>query len=169
MRLIEYLPGFLAQVEDLARLTEAEQPELDGMQAAVDSVPDDFFMQSLSAEGVARWEKIMGVGAQPGESLEARRQRLVLKYSDQLPVTFRYMERWLKVVDARIALSVIFYAYTIRAVIPPGVVNTLALTRQMRDMVPANMVLEIGTNTPMVAHAGAALGASYSYMRIERS
>lgn len=166
MILKEYWPLFLQEIIDFQHLATAEQPEIDALHFQVIHAGDDFFITTLSLEGVLRWEKILGITPDPAADLVMRRQEILMAYIDKLPFTFRYLKNWLRSIDPGISASIIFYEYVLKVVVPQGYTMITSLANLLQKMIPANIVLQIGYSTPMETHAGAAIGCQFSYLRI---
>lgn len=95
MELLEYWPEFLREVLEFQVLAKAEQPELDKALEAVRKTPDDFFISTLSEYGAERWERNMGFPAAHGGELKDRRFRILARYCERLPYTYRRLEQLL--------------------------------------------------------------------------
>lgn len=85
MVLKEYWPRCLQELIEFQQIANAEQPEFEKVVSDVKSAADDFFLVSLSEYGCERWEKILGLSVEPGDTLQDRRDRILIKYLDQLP------------------------------------------------------------------------------------
>lgn len=48
MELLDYLPDFMAELEEMQELTKAEQPEIAAAIRTVRAAPDEFFITMLS-------------------------------------------------------------------------------------------------------------------------
>ena len=89
MELKEYWPRYLQDLIEFDQIANAEQPEFTQVAQDVRGASDDFFLVSLSEYGCQRWEAILGLVAAPGDTLDARRERILIAYLDQLPYTYR--------------------------------------------------------------------------------
>lgn len=85
MKLKDYWPRCLQDLVEFQQIANAEQPEFETALDDVRTAADDFFLATLSEYGCQRWEAIMGLHAADGDTLEARRERILIKYLDQLP------------------------------------------------------------------------------------
>ena len=95
MVLKEYWPRCLQELIEFQQIANAEQPEFEKVVSDVKSAADDFFLVSLSEYGCERWEKILGLSVEPGDTLQDRRDRILIKYLDQLPYTYRTLLKYL--------------------------------------------------------------------------
>ncbi len=116
MELKEYWPRYLQDLIEFGQIATAEQPEFTKAVQDVQGAPDDFFLVSLSEYGCRRWEAILGLVAAPGDTLEARRERILIAYLDQLPYTYRALLKYLSTVsdDFQVVLNNDAYELFIR-------------------------------------------------------
>ena len=98
MKLKDYWPRCLQDLVEFQQIANAEQPEFETALDDVRTAADDFFLATLSEYGCQRWEAIMGLHAADGDTLEARRERILIKYLDQLPYTYRTLLKYLKTI-----------------------------------------------------------------------
>lgn len=96
MELLEYWPEFLREVLEFRVLAKAEQPELDKALEAVRKAPDDFFIPTLSEYGAERWERNMGFPVAHDRDLKDRRFRIMARFCEQLPYSYRRLEQLLE-------------------------------------------------------------------------
>ena len=64
MELLDYLPDFMAELEEMQELTKAEQPEIAAAIRTVRAAPDEFFITMLSPAGAKRWEEMLALPVQ---------------------------------------------------------------------------------------------------------
>ena len=98
MKLKDYWPRCLQDLVEFQQIANAEQPEFETALGDVRTAADDFFLATLSEYGCQRWEAIMGLHTADGDTLEARRERILIKYLDQLPYTYRTLLKYLKTI-----------------------------------------------------------------------
>ena len=79
MVLKEYWPRCLQELIEFQQIANAEQPEFEKVVSDVKSAADDFFLVSLSEYGCERWEKILGLSVEPGDTLQDRRDRILIR------------------------------------------------------------------------------------------
>lgn len=162
MELKAYWPRFLQDLIEFDQIAGAEQPEFSQVVQDVRAAPDDFFLESLTEHGCQRWEAILGLVAAPGDTLEARRERILIKYLDQLPYTYRSLLKYLSTVsdDFAVNLSNDSYELFIRIKLA-GEPQRNALSGVLKQMIPANLVLLIQTTIPQtVQRPPAVFGAA---------
>lgn len=146
MELLEYWPGFLAELLDFQELAKAEQPELEEALAAVRSTPEDFFITTLTPEGAERWEQLLTLPVQQGGVLADRRFRILTKCTEQRPFTLPRLKELLGTLCGEDGFTVAMvgssFTLTVR----------LALTAKqnyddvgtlLERVVPENMVIDL--------------------------
>lgn len=149
MELKAYWPPFLQDLVEFNQIAGAEQPEFTKAVQDVRSAPDDFFLVSLSDYGCRRWEAILGLPVAPGASLEARREKIRIKYLDQLPYTYRALLKYLGTVSENFAVRLDNDAYELFVrVTLNGYAQRDALVAVLGQMIPANLVLLTQTAIP---------------------
>ena len=149
MVLKEYWPRCLQELIEFQQIANAEQPEFEKVVSDVKSAADDFFLVSLSEYGCERWEKILGLSVEPGDTLQDRRDRILIKYLDQLPYTYRTLLKYLATVseDFTVTLNENAYDLYIRIRLE-GYAQRDALAATLGQMIPANLVLRLRTDIP---------------------
>lgn len=86
MVLKEYWPRCLQELIEFQQIANAEQPEFEKVVSDVKSAADDFFLVSLSEYGCERWEKILGLSVEPGDTLQDRRDRILISTWISFPI-----------------------------------------------------------------------------------
>lgn len=149
MKLKEYWPRCLQELIEFQQIANAEQPEFEAALDDVRTAADDFFLSTLSEYGCQRWEAIMGLSVASGDTLEARRERILIKYLDQLPYTYRSLLKYLNTVsdDFTVTLNNQAYDLFIRIRLE-GYSQRDALVATLGQMIPANLVLRMKTDLP---------------------
>lgn len=162
MQIKEYWPRFLQDLIEFDQIAGAEQPELTKAVQDVQGAPDDFFLSTLSEYGCQRWEAILGLLVAPGDTVEARRERILIAYLDQLPYTYRTLLKYLATVsnDFKVVLNNDAYELFIRIRLS-GYTQRDALAAALGQMIPANLVLLLQTAIPQtVLRPASVVGAA---------
>lgn len=149
MELLNYWPRYIRELIEFQQIANGLQPEFEKAAQEVQDAPQDFFLVSLSDYGCKRWEAILGLSVASGDTLETRRQRILLKYLDQLPYTYRSLLKYLSTVsqDFTVNLDNGVYELFIRIVLS-GYDQRDALVAVLGQMIPANLVLKMQTQIP---------------------
>ena len=146
MVLKEYWPRYLQELVEFQQIANAEQPEFEKAVSDVKSAADDFFLVSLTEYGCKRWEKIMDLSVAPGDTLQERRERILIKYLDQFPYTFRTLLKYLSTVSEEFAVTLDENSYDLFVRIRlEGYSQRDALVATLGQMIPANLVLRMKT------------------------
>jgi hypothetical protein len=94
-QLIAYLPPVMRDVEELAQIMQAEQPEVTKLWDSVQEVLNEQFINSMGDYGVRRWETILQIKPRKDDTLELRKERVLLILRMKLPYTLRWLRGWL--------------------------------------------------------------------------
>jgi hypothetical protein len=100
------------------------------------------------SNGLIRWEKLFGITAKPGDSLEKRRGEILARLNDRLPYTFRTLDSALELLygkdGPRHFLEVDYDRYTVRVCLNLELEDSFTvIERLLRRRIPANMTVEI--------------------------
>ena len=85
--LIDYLPPFMQEYQEIQQIMGAEQPEVDSLWENCSKVLDDQFVLSATENGVKRWEKIVGITPKDTDAMDERKFRVLSKLNQELPYT----------------------------------------------------------------------------------
>lgn len=72
MNLIEYLPEFMAKIEEFGEITRCEQPYFDSLSSDIDFVCKELFADSAGEYGLGRFEQVLGI-EKTSDDMELRR------------------------------------------------------------------------------------------------
>jgi len=149
MELKNYWPRYIQELVEFQQIARAEQPEFEQAAHDVRKAAYDFFLVSLTEYGCSRWEKIMGISVEPSCTLQDRRDRILLKYLDHTPYTYRTLLKYLNTVskDVTVNLDNDAYSLFIRIALE-GHNQRDTLLAVLRQMIPANLVLQTQIKIP---------------------
>lgn len=92
-----YYPPPVNGTQEFLEIAQAESTEMTATWEGVNRVFINQYILTADVWGIKRLEGTFGILANPGtESLEFRRQRLLLRMRTQMPFTIRYMKQWLR-------------------------------------------------------------------------
>lgn len=97
MKLIEHLPDTLRDIYELQGICAAGDTELDRLGDSLAAAVGDCFVDSLSAEGCSRWEKMLELTPKATDTLDDRRFRIRAAMNQDTPYTLRGLKRQLAV------------------------------------------------------------------------
>lgn len=89
--LVSYLPSFMAEYEEINAALTAENPEFTLLWNGKEKVLKNQFILTAEGEGLARFERLLGIVPSKLDTLESRRQRVLLRWFLQLPYTERML------------------------------------------------------------------------------
>lgn len=94
-KLINYLPVVVRDVKDYKVIMNSQQSEVEKLWLVLNNVIADAFTTTATKNGVERREKILKITPKGTDSLEERRFRIRVKENDQLPYTYKVLEKHL--------------------------------------------------------------------------
>ena len=146
MKLKSYWPRYLQELAEFGQLADTLQPEFTTAARDVRNAPDDFFLSSLSMYGCARWESILGLTADPDDTVEQRREKVLIAYLDHLPYTWRALLQYLATISPTFRAELDSGAYELFiSIVLSGGSQRDALAAALEQMIPANLVLLLQT------------------------
>ncbi len=98
INLKELLPLYLQEYSELAEIMDTETPEFRLLESRHNRMIDNRYIISCDEEGIARFEKILGVTAKSDDTLDSRKARVLLKWNDAVPYNFEYLKRQLNAI-----------------------------------------------------------------------
>lgn len=146
-KLIDYLPPVLQQTREMQAVMEGEQPAVAGLWDAWKTVLDALFVRYANEQGLARWERMLGIRPRGTDSMEVRRVAVLARLNEQLPFTERTLRLMLDGVcgPGGYTLEIIYREYRVFVRVhlweKRAVDEAAAL---LGRVVPANMVIDLG-------------------------
>lgn len=146
-KLIDYLPPVLQQTREMQAVMEGEQPAVAGLWDAWKTVLDALFVRYANEQGLARWERMLGIRPRGTDSMEVRRAAVLARLNEQLPFTERTLRLMLDGVcgPGGYTLEIIYREY--RVFVRVHLWEKRAMDEAaalLGRVVPANMVINLG-------------------------
>ena len=146
-KLIDYLPPVLQQTREMQAVMEGEQPAVAGLWDAWKTVLDALFVRYANEQGLARWERMLGIRPRGTDSMEVRRVAVLARLNEQLPFTERTLRLMLDGVcgPGGYTLEIIYWEY--RVFVRVHLWEKRAMDEAaalLGRVVPANMVIDLG-------------------------
>ena len=146
-KLIDYLPPVLQQTREMQAVMEGEQPAVAGLWDAWKTVLDARFVRYANEQGLARWERMLGIRPRGTDSMEVRRVAVLARLNEQLPFTERTLRLMLDGVcgPGGYTLEIIYREY--RVFVRVHLWEKRAMDEAaalLGRVVPANMVIDLG-------------------------
>ena len=85
--LIEYLPEFIQEYQEIKEIMAAEQVDVEASWDAVTNALNDQFVVDATETGISRWEKILSIVPMTTNTLDERKFRILARLNEQLPYT----------------------------------------------------------------------------------
>lgn len=139
-KLIDYLPPVLRSVQDFVEITDAQQPEIERAWAALNVVMDNQFIDAAAEDGVAVWEKELGILPLSTETLERRKQRIKAAWAYGAVYTYKWLASWLAESCGEASGSPTVEDYTLRLEIPVSH-DYYRILKDVESRAPANMLI----------------------------
>ena len=146
-KLIDYLPPVLQQTREMQAVMEGEQPAVAGLWDAWKTVLDALFVRYANEQGLARWERMLGIRPRGTDSMAVRRVAVLARLNEQLPFTERTLRLMLDGVcgPGGYTLEIIYREY--RVFVRVHLWEKRAMDEAaalLGRVVPANMVIDLG-------------------------
>ena len=126
---------------------EGEQPAVAGLWDAWKTVLDALFVRYANEQGLARWERMLGIRPRGTDSMEVRRVAVLARLNEQLPFTERTLRLMLDGVcgPGGYTLEIIYREY--RVFVRVHLWEKRAMDEAaalLGRVVPANKVIDLG-------------------------
>ena len=97
VKLINYLPQFMADRKEMQVITSAEDPEFTLFWAVLKRVINNQFITTCDEQGISKFEKMLKLYPYESDTLEMRIARVLVEWNAQLPYTMRSLKQMLDV------------------------------------------------------------------------
>lgn len=169
VRLLDYLPPFLREYREFGAIANAEEPELQRLSTTSLRLLKNQFIATADEDGIAEFEKILGITPQSSEPLESRRSRVMSRWFSEIPYTLQTLLLKLKALCGEGNFSVEenydFYEIKIKTELELlGQVDELL--EIIDNVVPCNMQVFSENTIPCVARGGFGIGAGVQFVEI---
>lgn len=91
VNLLGYLPPYIQEYKEIQKIMQAENPELQTLCDTSETMKDNQFITTCDETGISFFEKLLGITASSEDTLESRIQRVLVKWNDQIPYTYRVL------------------------------------------------------------------------------
>ena len=167
VNLKSYLPVFLQEFAEYEATLDAEDPEFALMWEAANQVLDNAFIATADEYGIGRYESLLGLTYSSSDTLESRRNKVLVRWGSCLPYTIAMLLSQLENIcgEGNVSLSVDPDTYTVYIVTD---LEIYGLVEEIEDllleMIPANMVISCSNeiSAEVEGTAGAVGGVVYA-------
>lgn len=146
--LLDLLPVVYHPIYDFRALTDSSGVEISNLYSGVKQIIDDQFVNTASADALAKWEKYLKTTPNGTDTLDERRFRILTKLNDTPPYTDKYLVNKLNELCGegyyRIYRDYKNYKLLIEISLH-SMANTDTVMETIKAIIPANIDLEIRT------------------------
>ena len=143
-KLMDYLPPVLAEVRDYQALMQAEQAEIDRLWAAAERLLENQFIDGTDETGIARYELMMDIQPKATDDLALRQFRVLSRYNEQLPYTYRKMLEQLKALCGENGVKVELNGLSLTVKVELTAKEKVNEVRELLErMLPANVLVTV--------------------------
>ncbi|MCL2463149.1 MAG: YmfQ family protein [Defluviitaleaceae bacterium] len=141
--LLQYL-NILREVREYKAFTSAEDPEFRIIAENLAAAMNDIFVVTATDYGLSRYEKMLKIRPESGDSFERRRARILLRLTSQLPFTMRWLENWLESFFGTNNYRVIVSDYVLQVMLTNDLLSLAQeVMKYLREKIPANIGLTV--------------------------
>lgn len=96
-KLIDYLPPIMQNFTEIKQITKVEQTEVNSLDFEIGRVLDNAFIEDCDEYGIKKYEKLVGVTPTAQDTLESRKSRVLIRWNDFIPYSYRVLIRKLNI------------------------------------------------------------------------
>ncbi len=145
--LLSYWMPLLRKIKEFKEIAKTEEPELRYILEAIDRTLNNMFIETADEYGIKRFENMMGIYPEAGESLETRRFNVLVKWNDKVPYTDKELyNRLLSLCggEDKFSIEEHYEDYWLKITTHLGIAGAFdAVASLLEDMLPCNLVLEL--------------------------
>ena len=146
VNLLSYWMPFLRNLREFKEIAIAEEPELRYILEARERALRNFFIEDADEWGISRFEDMMGITPNAGDSLEIRRFRVFFKWADYRPYTEKLLCKRLREIcgsDEAFELDRRYTEYWLGIITHVSGTGMYELISDLlTEMLPCNLVFE---------------------------
>lgn len=144
---VDYLPGYLQEVQELQALGEAADPLAEDAYFYIRQQYHNQLIETADEKTVERWEAILKLPHVPDYALDIRRQRILLRWQSRLRITIKKLREILETItgaDCRVTVDSPRYAMAVDIYEHDwSRVNLPLIQSEIYRLKPANITLAI--------------------------
>lgn len=144
--LLSYWMPILRNLKDFQEISKAEEPEIKLLLEATDHALNNMFIETADEYGIERFESMMGIYPEEGDTLDTRRFRVLIKWSDKLPYTEEALKVLLETLCGKDGFMIIsdYANYSLSVKLALYNENNVGQVEELLDrVVPANIVTQV--------------------------
>lgn len=140
---IEYLPELIKNLREIQHITTVEDQELILTSEDIERVKNNQFIMSTDCIGISKFEKLLSITSIKSESLENRQLKVLSKWNDSIPYTYKWLEQKLNGLygEGNYIISPDFDSYRLDIIIFNAKIGQIEyLVKALEQYVPSNIV-----------------------------
>lgn len=172
--LLSYWMPILRNLKEFKEIAKAEEPELRLLLDAIDRTLANMYIETADEYGIERFESMMGIYPEAGDTLEERRFRVLTKWNDKIPYTEEALRGLLAVLCGEDGYTVKIDYANYKLVVKLSLSNENNIN-EVEDLlarvVPVNIVTQImlfNTHTILTAYTHEQL-AQYTHKEVREA
>ena len=149
VNLLSFLPEFMQEYVEMQQIMNSEQPEIQKLEDETEIIKNNQFILSCDIDGIARFENLLGITPKPDDTLDARKSRVITRWNDSIPYTYKGLKEKLNVMcgEGNYLLIPSFNEYELEIVVSlPLSGQADELDYMLSYMIPANIVVTSRNN-----------------------
>lgn len=149
VNLLSFLPEFVQEYREIKHIMNSEQPEIQKLEDETEIIKNNQFILSCDIDGIARFENLLGITPKPDDTLDARKSRVITRWNDSIPYTYKELKEKLNVMcgEGNYLLIPSFNEYGLEIVVSlPLSGQADELDYMLSYMIPANIVVTSRNN-----------------------
>ena len=149
VNLLSFLPEFVQEYREIKHIMNSEQPEIQKLEDETEIIKNNQFILSCDIDGIARFENLLGITPKPDDTLNARKSRVITRWNDSIPYTYKGLKEKLNVMcgEGNYLLIPSFNEYGLEIVVSlPLSGQADELDHMLSYMIPANIVVTSRNN-----------------------
>lgn len=91
--ILNYLPQLIARMPEYQNISASEDITLESLWEQLDRKLANDYFDTADEDGIARFEKLLGITPSPSDSLEVRRLRVKIQWLNMVPYTLNTLRR----------------------------------------------------------------------------
>jgi len=147
--ILKHLPHFYLEIDDFKKLATTQSEELHLLKESIEQSLSDQFVLHSSINAIKKREVMLNIQADPSESLEFRRRRILNRYQTKPPFTIRYLQQQLDMLVGP-GLTIVNINYETKLLtVTANIENASAfqeVIRTIETVKPANTIYQQNTS-----------------------
>lgn len=145
INLKELLPLYLQQYKELAEIMDTETPEFRLLESRHNQLVRNRYIFTCNEDGIARFEKILGITLKSDDTLEDRIFRCLTKWNISLPYNYAFLEMKLKeLCGDEYSIMLDFENQTLVVIVGLSRKNQYnAVADMLNEIIPCNILIKV--------------------------